>query len=56
MWWATEDKSECDDLRRDTHQMRGVRGPHHVYNWSLWLDLRILVMTPLAALLDRGAS
>jgi exopolysaccharide biosynthesis polyprenyl glycosylphosphotransferase len=28
---------------------------YYVYNYSLWLDLRILLMTPLAALRGRGA-
>jgi len=28
---------------------------YYVYNYSLWLDLRILMMTPLAALRGRGA-
>ncbi len=27
---------------------------YYVYNYSLWLDLRILLMTPLAALRGRG--
>ncbi len=28
---------------------------YYVYNYSLWLDMRILLMTPLAALRGRGA-
>jgi exopolysaccharide biosynthesis polyprenyl glycosylphosphotransferase len=28
---------------------------YYVYNYSLWLDLRILLLTPLAALRGRGA-
>ena len=28
---------------------------YYVYNYSLWLDLRILLMTPFAALRGRGA-
>jgi lipopolysaccharide/colanic/teichoic acid biosynthesis glycosyltransferase len=28
---------------------------YYVLNYSLWLDLRILLMTPLAALRGRGA-
>ena len=48
-WWQVNGRSDKpmhlnteDDL-------------YYVYNYSLWLDLRILLMTPLAALRGRGA-
>jgi exopolysaccharide biosynthesis polyprenyl glycosylphosphotransferase len=48
-WWQVNERSDKpmhlntdDDL-------------YYVYNYSLWLDLRILLMTPLAALRGRGA-
>jgi len=48
-WWQVNERSNKpmhlntdDDL-------------YYVYNYSLWLDLRILLMTPLAALRGRGA-
>jgi exopolysaccharide biosynthesis polyprenyl glycosylphosphotransferase len=48
-WWQVHERSDKpmhlntdDDL-------------YYVYNYSLWLDLRILLMTPFAALRGRGA-
>ena len=48
-WWQVNGRSDKpmhlnteDDL-------------YYVYNYSLWLDLRILLMTPVAALRGRGA-
>lgn len=48
-WWQVNGRSDKpmhlnteDDL-------------YYVYNYSLWLDLRILMMTPIAALRGRGA-
>ena len=49
-WWQVNERSDKpmhlntdDDL-------------YYVYNYSLWLDLRILLMTPLAALCAAGAA
>ena len=48
-WWQVHERSDKpmhlnpdDDL-------------YYVYNYSLWLDIRILLMTPLATLRGRGA-
>jgi exopolysaccharide biosynthesis polyprenyl glycosylphosphotransferase len=48
-WWQINGRS---DKPMHLHTEDDL---YYVYNYSLWLDLRILLMTPLAALRGRGA-
>jgi exopolysaccharide biosynthesis polyprenyl glycosylphosphotransferase len=48
-WWQVNGRS---DKPMHLHTEDDL---YYVYNYSLWLDLRILLMTPLAALRGRGA-
>jgi exopolysaccharide biosynthesis polyprenyl glycosylphosphotransferase len=48
-WWQVNGRSD-----RPLH-LNTEDDLYYVYNYSLWLDLRILLMTPIAALRGRGA-
>jgi exopolysaccharide biosynthesis polyprenyl glycosylphosphotransferase len=48
-WWQVHERSD-----KPMHLNTGD-DLYYVYNYSLWLDVRILLMTPLAALRGRGA-
>lgn len=48
-WWQVNERSD-----KPMH-LNTEADLYYVYNYSLWLDLRILLMTPIAVLRGRGA-
>jgi sugar transferase EpsL len=38
-----------------TYQERVAMDVHYIENWSLWLDLKILFLTPLKVIKREGA-
>jgi len=48
-WWQINGRSE-KPMHLNTDE-----DLYYIYNYSLWLDIRILLMTPIAVIMGRGA-
>jgi lipopolysaccharide/colanic/teichoic acid biosynthesis glycosyltransferase len=49
-WWQVTGRSDHAD-----HRLRIEDDLYYIRNWSIWLDMRILLMTLVAVIQGRGA-